>query len=95
MNVKNALHDKCATLIANLQKYIAELEQINADLPNRPESWLFNREATRQHNLRCIENYRDEIIELEDLRDGHITADQLGTSRRFFNTMPEWATYGT
>jgi hypothetical protein len=56
---------------------------------------MFNREAQRQLNLRTIESYRDEIIELEDLRDGHITVDRLGTAGRFFNTMPAWGTYGT
>ena len=46
-------------------------------------------------NASTISTYRDEIVELEDLRDGHLTVDQLGTARRFFNQMPAWATYGT
>jgi hypothetical protein len=95
MNVKNALHNKCTTSISFLKRMIAENEQANANLHNIPESWMFNREAQRQLNLRTIESYRDEIIELEDLRDGHITVDRLGTARRFFNTMPAWGTYGT
>lgn len=95
MNVKNALHDKCTSSIKFLERMIAESEQANANLHNIPESWMFNRESQRQHNLRTIETYRDEIIELEDLRDGHITVDRLGTARRFFNTMPAWATSGT
>lgn len=46
-------------------------------------------------NTRQVAEYRDEIVELEELRDGHLTVDQLGTARRFFNQMPAWATYGT
>lgn len=95
MNVKNALHDNCTTSISFLNRLIDSIEQANANLHNIPESWMFNRESQRQHNLRTIETYRDEIIELEDLRDGHITVDRLGTARRFFNTMPAWATSGT
>jgi hypothetical protein len=95
MNIKNALHDKCTLTISGLQKQIADLEQVNANLHTRPESWMFNREEQRQRNLRTIETYKDEIIELEDLRDGFITVDRLGTARRFFNTMPAWGTYGT
>jgi hypothetical protein len=95
MNVKNALHDKCTSSISFLSRLIADTEQINANLHNIPESYMFNREAQRQHNLRTIETYKDEIIELEDLRDGHITVDRLGTARRFFNTMPAWGTHGT
>jgi hypothetical protein len=95
MNVKNALHDKCTSSISFLKRMIADLEQVNANLHNIPESYMFNREAQRQHNLRTIETYKDEIIELEDLRDGHIAVDRLGTARRFFNTMPAWGTYGT
>jgi hypothetical protein len=70
MNVKNALHDKCTSSISFLKRMIADLEQVNANLHNIPESYMFNREAQRQHNLRTIETYKDEIIELEDLRDG-------------------------
>jgi hypothetical protein len=95
MNVKNALHDKCTSSISFLKRMIADNEQANANLHNIPESYMFNRETQRQHNLRTIETYKDEIIELEDLRDGHITVDRLGTARRFFNTMPAWGTYGT
>jgi hypothetical protein len=95
MNIKNALHDKCTRTISGLQKHIADLEQVNANLHNIPESYMFNREEQRQYNLRTIESYKDEIIELEDLRDGHLTACKLGTARRFFNDMPAWATYGT
>lgn len=46
-------------------------------------------------NARQVAEYRDEIVELEDLRDGHLTVAQLGTARRFFNQLPAWATYGT
>lgn len=46
-------------------------------------------------NARQVAEYRDEIVELEDLRDGHLTVGQLGTARRFFNQLPAWATYGT
>ena len=95
VNVKNALHDKCTSSISFLKRMIAANEAANANLHNRPESYMFNREVQRQHNLRCIEAYKDEIIELEDLRDGHITANRLGTAGRFFNNMPAWATYGT
>ena len=95
MNVKNALHDKCTSSISFLKRMIVENEQANANLHTRPESYMFNREAQRQHNLRMIETYKDEIIELEDLRDGHITVARLGTAGRFFNTMPAWGTYGT
>ena len=65
--------------IAFLQRLIAALEQA----PARP------------YNVRQVAAYRDEIVELEDLRDGHLTVGQLGTARRFFNQMPAWATYGT
>jgi hypothetical protein len=95
VNVKNALHDKCTSSISFLKRMIAENELANANLHTRPESYLFNREVQRQHNLHMIESYKDEIIELEDLRDGHITANRLGTAGRFFNNMPAWATYGT
>lgn len=95
VNVKNALHDKCTSAINFLNRMIAENELANANLHNIPESYRFNREEQRQHNLRMIETYKDEIIELEDLRDGHITADRLGTAGRFFNSMPAWGTSGT
>jgi hypothetical protein len=94
MNIKNALHDKCTRTISGLQKHIADLERANANLHNIPESYMFNREEQRQRNLRAIESCKDEIIELEDLRDGHLTVDRLGTARRFFNDMPAWGTYG-
>lgn len=65
--------------IAFLQRLIAALEQAPAS----------------PFNARQVATYRDEIVELEDLRDGHLTVAQLGTARRFFNQMPAWATYGT
>jgi hypothetical protein len=65
--------------IAFLQRLIAAIEQA----PAHP------------YNVRQVATYRDEIVELEDLRDGHLTVGQLGTARRFFNQMPAWATYGT
>jgi hypothetical protein len=65
--------------IAFLQRLIAALEQTPAS----------------PFNARQVAAYRDEIVELEDLRDGHLTVAQLGTARRFFNTLPAWATYGT
>lgn len=83
------------TIIQGLQRHIADLEQCNANLDNIPESYRFNRAEQRKFNELRIAEYRDEIIELEELRDGHITEDKLGTARRFFNTMPAWATYGT
>jgi hypothetical protein len=95
MHIKNALHDNCTTSISFLKRLIESIEQSNANLHNIPENWMFNREEQRQHNLRTIETYKDEIIELEDLRDGYLTADRLGTARRFFSDMPAWATYGT
>lgn len=66
-------------IIACLQRLIAAIEQA----PAHP------------FNAVQIATYRDEIVELEDLRDGHLTVGQLGTAGRFFNRMPEWATYGT
>ena len=54
MNVKNALHDNCTTSISFLKRMIAENEQANANLHNIPESWMFNRESQRQHNLRGV-----------------------------------------
>jgi|GEM_PF-4787084 len=95
MNVKNALHDNCTNLINFLNQMIASLEVANAGLHTLPDSFLIDKDWQRQHNLRTIETYKDEIVELEDLRDGHITVARLGTARRFFNAMPEWATYGT
>lgn len=95
MNVKNALHDNCNSLIGFLKGLIDGIEQANANLHNIPETWMFNREEQRKLNNLTIATYRDEIIELEDLRDGHITVDRLGTARRFFNTTPAWATSGT
>jgi hypothetical protein len=96
MNVKNALHDKCASTINHLNQLIEKFTQANEMLaasearPNEPApEWRI------KHNLRTIETYKDEIVELEDLRDGHINASQLGTARRFFNDMPAWGTYGT
>lgn len=89
------MNERIDTLIAGLQRQIADLQASNDNLVNIPESWLFNRASQRAHNDSCIESCRDEIIELEKLRDGHITTEQLGTARRFFNTMPAWATYGT
>lgn len=89
------MDDKIATIIAHLHRMIAEITACNANLINIPESWMFNRESQRQHNNRVMDRYRDEIVELEELRDGHITVEQLGTARRFFNTMPAWGTYGT
>jgi hypothetical protein len=65
--------------IAFLQRLIAAIEQAPAS----------------PFNVRQVAAYRDEIVELEDLRDGHLTVAQLGTARRFFNQMPAWATYGT
>ena len=65
--------------IAFLQRLIAAVEQAPAS----------------PFNARQVATYRDEIVELEDLRDGHLTVGQLGTARRFFNQMPAWATYGT
>lgn len=95
MQVKNALTDKAQQTIDFLKAQIAQLELMNDGLNNMPESWLFNRAAARAGNDQAIANFRDEIIELEDLRDGYITVDQLGTARRFFNKMPAWGTYGT
>jgi hypothetical protein len=66
-------------IIVFLQRLIAALEQAPAS----------------PFNARQVAAYRDEIVELEDLRDGHLTVGQLGTARRFFNQMPAWATYGT
>ncbi len=95
MQVKNALTDKAQQTIDFLKAQISQLEFVNDGLNSIPESWLFNREASRANNNRVIAEYRDEIVELEDLRDGFITVEQLGTARRFFNKMPAWATYGT
>jgi len=95
MQVKNALVDEAQKLVDFLKAQIAQIELINDGLNNIPESWMFNRAAARAQNERVIAEYRDEIVELEDLRDGFITVEQLGTARRFFNKMPAWATYGT
>ena len=94
MQVKNAMNTQAQQLVDFLKRQIADLERVNANLDNIPESWLFNRADQRAYNESRIEEYRDEIIELEDLRDGFITVEQLGTARRFFNKMPAWATYG-
>jgi hypothetical protein len=59
-------------IIVFLQRLIAALEQAPAS----------------PFNARQVAAYRDEIVELEDLRDGHLTVGQLGTARRFFNQMP-------
>lgn len=66
-------------IIATLQRLIGAIEQAPAS----------------PFNTRQVAEYRDEIIELEDLRDGHLTVNQLGTAGRFFNRLPDWATYGT
>lgn len=95
MQVKNAVNDKAQELIGFLKIQIAQLELVNSGLESTPETWMFNRAASRANNERVIKGYRDEIIELEDLRDGYLTVEQLGTARRFFNTMPAWATSGT
>jgi hypothetical protein len=65
--------------ITFLQRLIAAIEQAPAS----------------PFNVRQVAAYRDEIVELEDLRDNHLTVGQLGTARRFFNSLPAWATYGT
>lgn len=95
MKVKDAVIDEITLALAAVERMIRSIEQANANLHNIPESYMFNRETTRQHNDMYIDMYRAEIIELEDLRDGHITVGQLGTARRFFNRLPDWATYGT
>lgn len=95
MNVKNALQDECNNCINFLNRLIADLQACNDNLINIPESWMFNRANQRKFNDSEIEKYRDEIVELEELRDGYITVEQLGTARRFFNKMPAWGTYGT
>ena len=95
MNVKNALQAECINCINFLNRLIADIQACNDNLINIPESWMFNRADQRRLNDSTIEKYRDEIVELEELRDGYITVEQLGTARRFFNKMPEWATYGT
>lgn len=95
MQVKNAINNEAQRLITFLQGQIANLELLNAGLDNIPESWIFSRAAARAQNDRVIESYRDEIVELEDLRDGYLSVGRLGTARRFFNKMPAWATSGT
>jgi hypothetical protein len=87
MQVKNALADKAQKLVDFLNTQITDLQRINAGLDKA--SWSL------ANNQRVIANYRDEIVELEDLRDGYLTVDKLGTARRFFNRLPDWATYGT
>lgn len=95
MNVKNSLQDECNNCINFLNRLIADLQACNDNLINIPESWMFNRANERKFNDSEIEKYRDEIVELEELRDGYITVEQLGTARRFFYKMPAWGTYGT
>jgi hypothetical protein len=51
--------------ITFLQRLIAAIEQA----PAHP------------YNVRQVAEYRDEIVELEDLRDGHLTVGQLGNLR--------------
>lgn len=87
MQVKNAVADKAQKLVDFLNTQITDLQRINAGLDKA--SWSL------ANNQRVIANYRDEIVELEDLRDGYLTVDKLGTARRFFNRLPDWATYGT
>lgn len=70
----------------NIDNIIAMLQRLIAAIQQAPAS---------PFNTRQVAEYKDEIVELEDLRDGHLTVAQLGTARRFFNRMPEWATYGT
>ena len=66
-------------IIACLQRLIAAIEQAPAHPFNAVQTGI----------------YREEIAELEALRDGRLTVGQLGTAGRFFNRLPAWATYGT
>jgi hypothetical protein len=76
--------------IDHLQDSINRLSDINSRL----QSGESNQDQVRL-NESCIEQYQDEIFDIELLRDGLITKEQLGTARRFFNKVPDGFTYGT
>lgn len=77
-------------IINHLQDSINRYDGINAQLKAQ-EGF----EQQIRINEHYIEQFQDEIFDIELLRDGLITKDQLGTARRHFNKVPEGFTWGT
>lgn len=77
-------------IIDHLQEQINRYGDINARLKTQ-EGF----EQQIRINEHYIEQFQDEIFDIELLRDGLITKDQLGTARRHFNKVPEGFTWGT
>ena len=77
-------------IIDHLQEQINRYGDINAGLKAK-EGF----EQQIRINEHYIEQFQDEIFDIELLRDGLITKDQLGTARRHFNKVPEGFTWGT
>lgn len=79
--------DHINQIIAFVQRQIATLDACIERNDDGSHMLAYN----KQHRSHLA----DEIVELEELRDGHLTVEKLGTTGRFFNKMPAWATYGT
>lgn len=77
-------------IINHLQDSINRYDGINAQLKTQ-EGF----EQQIRINEHYIEQFQNEIFDIELLRDGLITKDQLGTARRHFNKVPEGFTWGT